>query len=187
MLQSHLGQNAHNIHEDARWWIRMEICCWKIDRKWNFSHCTGANDGKHVVMRAPEHWSLYFSYKGTFSTVLIALVNADLKFIAIDVGAYDRNSDGGIFAVKSWQVTGTKSTQFTRRWVNSKCGSTWKNAVCHCWWCSIPLTEASHETIPRKRGFRRPQGVPLSFIKSGWKCFWIAGSTLASVPHQTIS
>lgn len=32
-----------------------------------------------------------------FSTVLLALVGADWRFIAIDVGAYGKDSDGGIF------------------------------------------------------------------------------------------
>ena len=81
--------------ERERWVLIAE----NFVQKWNFPHCLGALDGKHVVMKAPWNTgSLYHNYKGTFSTVLLALVDADLKFIAIDVGAYGRNSDGGIFS-----------------------------------------------------------------------------------------
>ena len=67
--------------------------------KWNFPNCIGAIDGKHILMRSPENsGSLFYNYKGTFSIVLLAVVDASSKFICVDIGSYGRQSDAGIFS-----------------------------------------------------------------------------------------
>jgi len=73
--------------------------------QWNFHHCIGAMDGRHFRIDPPlQSGSMYYNYKDTFSIVLIALVDADLRFIYVDVGKNGRASDRGI-----WNGCGLKS------------------------------------------------------------------------------
>lgn len=65
--------------------------------KWNFPNAIATIDGKHVLIQAPPHsGSNYFCYKKHFSTVLLALVDANYKFIVVDIGAFGKNSDASI-------------------------------------------------------------------------------------------
>jgi hypothetical protein len=55
----------------------------------NFPNVIRAIDGKHIRMVNPKpSGSSYFNYKKFFSCVLMAWIDADYKFVYVDVGSY---------------------------------------------------------------------------------------------------
>ena len=66
--------------------------------QWQFLHCISALDGKHVLIQQPtDSGSFFFNYKHSFSIVLLALVDAEYKFLYVDIGCNGRVADGGVF------------------------------------------------------------------------------------------
>ena len=88
------------LPQDAKDW---QLIAKNFQLLWDFPHCLGALDGKHVLMKAPDNsGSLFYNYKHNFSIVLMALVDAKYKLILIDVGAYGRKSDGGVLQASNF-------------------------------------------------------------------------------------
>jgi hypothetical protein len=56
-------------------------------------------DGKHIVIRYPrEICSEFYNYKNDYSVILLAIVDANYKFIYIDVGTNGRVNDALVFS-----------------------------------------------------------------------------------------
>lgn len=70
----------------------------RFEENWQFPHCLGSLDGKHVVLQAPiNSGSEYFNYKRSFSIVLLGLADSQYNFLFAEIGCHGRISDGGVF------------------------------------------------------------------------------------------
>jgi len=70
----------------------------EFENVWNFPHVVGCLDGKHIHTVCPnDSGAMFFNYKKYFSVVLQELVDANYKFITVDMGDFGKQSDGGTF------------------------------------------------------------------------------------------
>ncbi|XP_072280749.1 uncharacterized protein [Pyxicephalus adspersus] len=67
-------------------------------KKPKFPNCVGAVGGKQVKIRLPPGSRLQnYNYRKFISTILMAVVDADYRFIAVDVGSFDSTADSNAF------------------------------------------------------------------------------------------
>ena len=70
-----------------------------FEKRWQYPHCLGAIDGKHVVMQPPAGaGSHFYNYKHTHSIILFAIAGPSYECIYADVGTNGRASDGGVWS-----------------------------------------------------------------------------------------
>lgn len=76
-------------------WIKVAN---EFDQRWQLPNCLGAVDGKHIAITKPHNaGSDYFNFKRFHSIILMACVDANLKFISIDVGGKGAEGDASMF------------------------------------------------------------------------------------------
>ncbi len=74
-------------------------------KRWNFPHCLGAIDGKHIACKCPPNsGSTYFNYKKYFSVVLLAVVDSDYKFRWIDIGGRGAAGDAQVWNASDLKI-----------------------------------------------------------------------------------
>lgn len=144
--------------------------------KWQFPMCIGVLDGKHIVTTAPPRsGSLFFNYKGSFSIVLLALVDVNYRFLVTQIGDFDRTSDGGVFKNSS-----------LHRWLESNnlhgppatpLPVPREGTACHNGWHNISPKAISSKTLWRTKPLQSQSHIQLQAVKGSHDSgegFWYA-------------
>ena len=66
--------------------------------KWDYPFCIGAVDGKHIaIQQPPGSDSYFFNFKHFFSMLILAVADANYKFVYVNVRAAGRSGDADVF------------------------------------------------------------------------------------------
>ena len=141
-----IWKNVQPIHMPA---LDREICLnavHEFNERWDFPNCFGCIDGKHIRIKCPpKTGSLFYNYKQYFSIVLQGVADAKCRFLAIDVGARGKQSDGGVLRESDfyrWLQNGAFNLPANKRLPKSE-----KN---------LPLVILGDEAYPLQPNIMRP-------------------------------
>lgn len=92
-----------------------------FETKWNFPLCCGAIDRNHVATKCPPgSCSEFYNYKGGYSIILLPLVDADCKFLYINVGTNGTDHDTSVFQMSLVKLATTVSNKSIDNTYNNK-------------------------------------------------------------------
>ena len=90
-----LGQKYIILPTSATEWLQVAQL---FETRWQFPHCIGAIDGKHVMIQPPVGTgSEFFNYKKSFSIILLAIAGPDYECLYADIGCKGRSNDSGVW------------------------------------------------------------------------------------------
>lgn len=94
-IHAHYAEEVLQCPDEPQKWKQAAA---KFKDRWQFPHCVGALDGKHVAIeRPPRSGSVYYNYKHFYSIILMALVDGDYKFQWVNVGAAGAAGDAQVW------------------------------------------------------------------------------------------
>lgn len=135
-----------------------------FQEKWQFPNCIGALDGKHISITAPpKSGSLFFNCKGTFSIVLLALVDAHYRFTCIPEGDFGKASDGGTYKIQLLAKSNTLLVPPAKCLPGAE-----KSSTCLHSRCGLPTQVVSHEAFSWKKPVKAEGNIQLSSLKSSY-------------------
>ena len=88
-----MGKEDLHCPSSPEEWIEIEKL---FAVRWDFPHCVGAVDGKHITIQSCGMGSQYYNYEGNHSIIMMIVAGGNYEVVWADVGVNGRVSDGAV-------------------------------------------------------------------------------------------